>query len=150
MRSKMMIANEMDMDAKHILSNKKCFLDGKMKRCKNIVTLTASVYHPMWQKQLPLGTRECISEDSANIGRFWNNFSKAFKNVTKTNKTFSPIGWITDMATASFNHLQLIYSEDVLHKIKGCEFHFCQSINHHAPKCSNQERFKIFYTNCIS
>ena len=102
----MMIATEMDMDAKHILSNKKCFLDGKMKRCKNFVTLTASVYHPMWQKQLPLGTRECISEDSANIGRFWNNFSKAFKNVTKTDKKFSPIRWITDMATANFNDLQ--------------------------------------------
>ena len=146
----MMIANEMDMDAKHILSNKKCFLDRKMKRCKNIVTLTASVYHPMWQKQLPLGTREWIWEDSANIGRFWNNFRKAFKNVTKIDKKFSPIGWITDMATANFNDLQLIYGEYVLHKIKGCEFHFCQSINHHTSKCSNQERFKIFYTNCIS
>ena len=89
-------------------------------------------------------------EDSANIGRFWNNFSKAFKNVTKTDKKFSPIGWITDMATANFNDLQLIYGEYVLHKIKGCEFHFCQSINHHTSKCSNQERFKIFYTNCIS
>ena len=44
----------------------------------------------------------------------------------------------------------MIYGEDVLHKIKGCEFHLCQSINYHASKRSNQERFKIFYTNCIS
>ena len=132
MLSKVMIANEMGMDAQHLLSNEYCFFDGKVKRCKNFVTLTASVYHPILQKQLPLATMECKSEDSANIGRFWNNFNKAFKDVTKTDKNFSPIGWITDMTTANFNGLQLIYGEDVLHKIKGCEFHFRQSISHHA------------------
>ena len=132
MLSKVMIANEMGMDAQHLLSNEYCFFDGKVKRCKNFVTLTASVYHPILQKQLPLTTMECKSEDSANIGRFWNNFNKAFKDVTKTDKNFSPVGWITDMTTANFNGLQLIYGEDVLHKIKGCEFHFRQSISHHA------------------
>ena len=85
----------------------------------------------------------CKSEDSANIGRFWNNFSKAVEDVTKTDKRFSPVGWITDMAATNFNGLQLIYSEDVLHKIKGCEFHFRQSINRHASKCSDQERLKV-------
>ena len=79
----------------------------------------------MLQKQLPLAMMECRSEDSANIGRFWNNFNKAFKDITKTDKKFSPVGWITDMATVNFNGLQLIYREDLLHKIKGCELHFC-------------------------
>ena len=79
----------------------------------------------MLQKQLPLAMMECRSEDSANIGRFWNNFNKAFKDITKTDKKFSPVGLITDMATANFNGLQLIYREDLLHKIKGCELHFC-------------------------
>ena len=64
--SKMMLANEMDMDAQYFLSNKYYFFNGKVKRCKNVVTLTASVYHPMLQKQLPLATMECKSEDSAN------------------------------------------------------------------------------------
>ena len=86
---------------------------------------------------------ECKSEDSVNIGRFWNNFNKAFKDVTKTDKKFSSVRWITDMATANFNDLQLIYSGDVLHKGKGCEFHFLQSCNRHASKCSDQERFKV-------
>ena len=94
MLSKMMIANEMGMDDQHLLSNEYCFFDGKVKRCKNFVTLTASVYHPILQKQLPLATMECKSEYSANIGRFWNNFNKAFKYVRKTDKNFSPVGWI--------------------------------------------------------
>ena len=138
----MMIANEMDMDAQHLLSKEYCSFDGKLKRYQNFVTLTSSVYYPMLQKQLPLATMECESEDSANIRRFWNNFNKTFKDVTKTDKTFSPLGWITDIATANFNDLQLIYVEDVLHKIKGCEFHLRQSINRHASKCSDQEQFK--------
>ena len=142
-RSKMMTANKMDIDAQHLLSNECCFFDRKVKRCKKFVTLTASVYHPMLQKQLPLSTMECKSEDSANIERFWNNFNKAFKDVTKTDKKFSTVGWITDMAAANFNGLQLIYGEDVLHKIKGCKFHFRQSINRHASKCCDQERFKV-------
>ena len=71
------------------------------------------------------------------------HFDKGFNNVTKTDKKFSPVGWITDMVTANFNGPQLIYGDDVLHKIKGCEFHFCQSINPHASKCSNQEWFKV-------
>ena len=119
-----------------------------MERCKNFVTLTASVYHPMLQKQLPLATRECKSEDSANIGRFWTNFNKTFKGLTKTDKKFSPARWITDMTTANFNGLQLIYDEEVLHKIKGCEFHFCQSINRHVSKCSDQER--LYFMNFMS
>ena len=61
----------------------------------------------------------------------------------KTEKKFSHVGWSTDMATANFNSLQLIYGEDVLHKIKECEFHFRQSISRHASKCSAQERFKV-------
>ena len=120
-----------------------CFFDGKVKRCKNFVTLTASVYHPMLQKQLRLATTECKSEDSTNIGRLQNNFNKTLKDVMKTEKKFSHVGWTTDMATANFNSLQLIYGEDVLHKIKECEFHFRQSISRHASKCSAQERFKV-------
>ena len=85
-------------EAQHLLSNEYCFFDGMVKRCKNFVTITTSVYHQMLQKQLPLAKMECKSEDSANIGRFWNNFNKAFMDVTKTDKMLSPVGWITDMA----------------------------------------------------
>ena len=147
----------MDMGTQHLFSNEYFFFAGKVKRSKNFDTLTASIDHPMLQKQLPLATMEWKSENSASIVRFWNNLNKQFKDVTKTDKKFSPAGWITDMTTANFNSLLLINGEDVLHKIKGCEFHFCQSINLNASICSDHERFKlrqllmsIFYANCIS
>ena len=108
----------------------------KVKRCKNSVALAASVCHPMLQEQLPQATMEFKSENSTNIGRFWNN--KAFKDVTKTDKNFSPVGWVMDMVTANFNGLQLIYVKDILDKIKGCKFHFHQYIIRHASKCSDQ------------
>ena len=50
--------SKMMMDAQHFLSNEYCFFDRKLNRCKNFVTLTASIYHPMLQKQLPLPTME--------------------------------------------------------------------------------------------
>ena len=65
---------------------------------------------------------ECKSEDSANIGRFWNNFKKTFKDVKKTDKKFFPGGWITVMATTNFNDLQLIYGEDIVHKSEDVNF----------------------------
>ena len=87
--------------------------------------------------------RKRLSSYGMLIGRFWNNFNKAFKDVTKTDKNFPPVGWITDMATTNFNGLQLTYGENVLHKIKVCEFHFRQSINPDASKCSHHERFDV-------
>ena len=52
--------------------------------------------------------------------------NKAFKDVTKTDKNFSPVGWVMDMVAANFNGLQLIYVKNILNKIKGCKFHFHQ------------------------
>ena len=36
--------------------------------------------------------------------------------------------WITDMADANKNGLVTIYGEDILNKLKGCEFHFKQRV----------------------
>ena len=47
------------------------------------------------------------------------------------------------MVTANFNGLQRIYGEDVLQKIKGCEFHYRQSVIKHCHIFGNQrELFK--------
>ena len=48
---------------------------------------------------------------------------------------FEPLeGWITDMADANKNGLVTIYGEDILNKLKGCEFHFQQRVNEKARK----------------
>ena len=63
-----------------------------------------------------------------NITRFWKEFNEAYKVANKTNAKFQPIGWVTDMALTNFSELQMIYGEEVLDKIKECEFHYKQSV----------------------
>ena len=56
-----------------------CCFDGKVKRCKGHTTLTASVYHPLLQKQVVLATMECRCEDSNYVSTFWREFILVFR-----------------------------------------------------------------------
>ena len=67
-----------------------------------------------------------------NIEVFWRMFNLAFKEVNGIGDRFSPAGFCTDMATANFNGLVKIYGEEILEKVKGCEFHSRDSINRKA------------------
>ena len=67
-----------------------------------------------------------------NIEVFWRMFNLAFKEVNGIGDRFSPAGFCTDMATANFNGLVKIYGEEILEKVKGCEFHARDSINRKA------------------
>lgn len=106
------------------------YFDGKEKRTKNFTTLTASVYNPFLQQQIPLASMDCKSEDKVNVARFWRVFNRAFKEATSSYEIFRPFGWVTDMAMSNLNGLALVYGEEaVLSKAKGCEFHFKRSVN---------------------
>ena len=70
----------------------------------------------------------CKHEDSNYIAEFSRNFNDAYRRVNTTEKKFSPCGWVTDMAKPNFSGLSIVYGEDVLTKVKGCEFHFKQSV----------------------
>ena len=95
---------------------------------KAFVTLTASFCHPLLLKQVILATMNCKHEDSNYLAEFWRQFNDAYRKVNTTEKKFSPCGWVTDMATANFSGLSIVYGGDVLAKVKGCEFHFKQSV----------------------
>lgn len=142
-RKKMVMAREMEVEEDYILSDEYCCFDGKVQRCKNFTTLTASVYHPLLQKQIPLAIMECQSENSKNIATFWREFNNAYKEVNQVDSKFFPIGWVSDMASANFIGLQQIYGEEIMSKIKGCEFHFKQCVNKHASKCDDEKQFKV-------
>ena len=58
------------------------FFDGKFKRCRNFVTLTASVYHPLLKKQIPLAVMEAEQESSENIALFWSLFNEGLQKGT--------------------------------------------------------------------
>ena len=52
--AKLLMASHMDKDESHFLNQEFCFFDGKHKCCRNFVTLTTSVYHPLLRRQVPL------------------------------------------------------------------------------------------------
>ena len=104
------------------------FFDGKFDRVRGFVTLTASMYHSLLQKQITLATMECKHEDSFHVEMFWCLFNSAYQQCLQTKEKFNPTGWCTDMALSNFIGLQKIYGEDVTEHIKGCEFHFQQSV----------------------
>ena len=55
----MKIAYSMDnTTGNHFLSKEYCYFDGKVKITKYFTTLTASIYHPLLQKQVPLAIME--------------------------------------------------------------------------------------------
>lgn len=66
-------------------------------------------------------------EDSSTVVKFLRVFNKAFRKVIPKNKKFSSCRWAIDMTSANFNDLAIIYGEDILDTVMGCEFHFKQS-----------------------
>lgn len=64
---------------------------------------TASVYHPLLRKQVPLAIMEAENEDSANIELFWTLFNEALRKVANDNpnRKFNSIGWCSDMVCAN-------------------------------------------------
>lgn len=65
--TKMTMALHMDKTGDHFLSKEFFFFNGKRKQCKGFVTLTASVYHPLLWKQIPLAIMEAESENTENV-----------------------------------------------------------------------------------
>lgn len=115
----------MDRDKKHLLAQEFCFFDGKHKRAKGYDTLTASVYHPLLRRQIPLAAMESVSENTENVTLFWGLFNEVIEKVSNgVKKQFRPIDWCTDMAGSNLSALRKVFGEDVVHRIKTCEFHF--------------------------
>lgn len=150
------IANDMSKGDEHFMSKEYCFFDGKVKRCRNFVSLTASTYHPLLKRQIVLAVMEAEHEDSKNIELFWNLFNDALRKSmanqghhgNSPNMVFNPIGWCTDMAGANMNGLVNVYGEEVLQRIKSCEFHFKENLNKMARKLKSDDDARTFKTLC--
>ena len=78
------------------------------------------------------------------IQRAWKSFGviQALKEANKTNDKYSAQGWILGMASSDFNGLIRLYGEEVLEKIKGCEFHFMNSASKHSR--NHTEKTDVF------
>ena len=85
--SQMKIASEMlemDFDSDHFLRHAYWYFHGNHKRVKQFVMLTATIYHPLLRKQLVLATMNCKHEDSNNVTKLGQKFSKASRKVNQT------------------------------------------------------------------
>ena len=92
-KERMKIALNMDREGEHFMREEYCYFDGKVKRCRNFVTLTASTYHPILKKQIPLAIMETEKEDSEDIELFWSLFNTSIKKAAGDNTVFfNPIG----------------------------------------------------------
>ena len=135
------IAIKMNKDGDHFLKEEYCYFDRKVKQCKNYVTLTASTYHP-------LAVMEAETENSENIELFWTLFNEAYKVVAGDDTLhFNPKGWCTDMAGANMNGLLRVLGDDVLTRIKSCEFYFKESMNKIARELYDDDG-KVFKELC--
>ena len=134
-RKRMKIALNMDRDGEHFMREEYCYFGGKVKRCRNFVTLTASTYHSILKKQIPIAIMETENEDSESIELFWTLFNASLRKAVDNNAvSFNPSGWCTDMAGANMNGIRKVFGEDALSRIKSCEFHFQESRNRMARK----------------
>ena len=84
-KKKLLVAHEM-CTAGNLLAKEFCCFDGKVKRTSNFTTLTASVYHPVLQKQISLATMECVTEDTSSVELFWREFNNAYRDANNTNE----------------------------------------------------------------
>ena len=149
-KKKAEIAINMDKDGNHFLNDEYCFFDGKHKRCKGFITLTASVYHPVLRRQIPLATMETESENTETITLFWTLFNEVLQKVSGDNlKKFNPIGWCTDMAGANMAGIINVYGDECKQRIKSCEFHFKDHRNKMSKKL-DPESSETFKSICNS
>ena len=91
----------MDRDGEHFMRDEYCYFDGKVKRCRNFVTLTASTYHPILKRHIPLVVMEAERENSENTELFWRLFVEAQREVAGNKDT--------DMAGANMNGLRRVF-----------------------------------------
>ena len=130
----MKIASKLNPSSGHFLSTGYVYFHGTTGRCKETTTLTASIYHPLLKKQVPLAILECPSENSQWITMFWSLFIEGYQEVNGKGSSFEPKGWISDMAGANMEGLRKVFGEEVLSKIKGCEWHYKDGVNKRAKQ----------------
>ena len=108
----------MDEAGDHFLNSEYCFFDGKRKRCRDFVTLTASVYHPLLRKQVPLATMETKKEDTENIELFWTLFNEA---ISKAISSLDSITYRRRLGTGTYGSTEGRFSPtDKRAVVKSC------------------------------
>ena len=124
------MALNMNRAGDHFLNEEFCFFDGKRKRCRGFVTLTASVYHPLLRKQITLAIMECESENTLNVTLFWTCLMKCLKSCLKTKEWNSTLlGGARTWLGQKKAGIADVFGEEGKMRIISCEFHFKEHWN---------------------
>ena len=136
----MKAALNMDRNGEHFLKDEYCFFDGKFKRCRNFVTLTASVYHPLLKGKYLLLLWKLNKRAPKTLHCSGLFLTRVYKKSQGTTRRYlcNPQGWCTNIARANMNGLQQVFGEDALGRIKSCEFYFKDSTNKMARKLGQE------------
>jgi len=111
-KAKMKLAAAINNKKNDFLSEEFCFFVGKHNRCQGFATLTASVYHPLLRKQIPLAFMVVEKETTENVELFWKLFNETIS------KSFNPIGCCTDMTGTNLFGIVNIFGVDAKKCIK--------------------------------
>ena len=75
---------------------------------------------------------------------FFKLFNELVESVSQDKNTFNPIGFITDEAGANIAGLVSVFGDDVKERLKGCEFHFLQSVQRHTVHLESRKSKRKF------
>lgn len=142
------IALNTNKEGDHFLAQEFCFFDGKRKRGRGYVILTASIY-PLLQRQIPLATMEAVSKNTENV-TFWELFKEVIEKVSQSLvRYFNPLCWCINMTGSNLSEFRKVFGKAVVQHIKTCEFHFKESVNRHCRKLRvlTQSNLKTFQIN---
>lgn len=91
------MALNMNKKGTHFLNEE--IFDGKWKRHRGLVALTASVYYRLLIKQVTLAIMESESENTENVTLVWTPSKEVLEKLSKNKgKKFHPVGWCADKA----------------------------------------------------
>ena len=95
---------------------------------------------------------ECKVEHSRHVAQFWKIFNNCYKEVNETENIFEPTGWCTGMAAANMKGLRDVYGYDIISQVKGCEFHYSQSVEKHSQKFQEHDinMFKVLANKLLT
>ncbi|KAK3712983.1 hypothetical protein QZH41_012837 [Actinostola sp. cb2023] len=135
------LALSMDSSKDGVLHGQYCYADATHKHCPGFKTITTWVYHPLLRKLVKLATMESMKEDTDAMIKFWSLFNEILQDITGDPQyVFNPTGWVLDEAGAQWNAVRIVFGEQSIPKVIGCEFHYKQSVGRKAAKLTEPDK----------
>jgi len=130
---------EMDQSTEGFMRDEHAYVDAKHDRCQNYRTITLWTYHPTMRRILRLAVMDVEKENTEGLTILCITFNRMLQDHTgKDNYMFNPVGFVCDEHHANFRSIQAVFGDDVLPRVKTCEFHYKHCVQRHS-RCIEQQ-----------